>query len=67
VRAPAAFSAAVLLLGLARASAAGLPEGFKLGGYAKSLNFATRSGPDGAVKGLSGNRLRLDGEWNSAD
>jgi hypothetical protein len=42
-----------------------MPPGFKIGGYAKSLNFASRTGPDDVFKGLSGNRLRLDGEWQS--
>ena len=66
MRTPGVF-AAVLLFAFAGISSAALPEGFRLGGYFKSLNFASRSGPDGALKGLTGNRLRLDGEWNSPD
>ena len=41
-----------------------LNASFELSGYAKTLNFAAPARENEGAKGLSGNRVRLEGRWN---
>lgn len=61
------LAAAGLLLWVPTALAASWPQGASLSGYAKSLNFVSEDRASKRWKGLTGDRLRLDAEWQDSE